>query len=88
MAYKTEQERDAGVIERSRVKIINCFDRIEKELDGREYLAGTFSLADIAFMPNNALIERFDIPVDPKFKNMLAWMARLKSRPSFAESAT
>jgi len=88
VAYKTEQERDVGVIERSRVKIIGCFDRIEEELDGREYLAGTFSLADIAFMPNNALIERFNIPVDPKFKNMLAWMVRLKSRPSFAESAT
>lgn len=88
VAYKTEQERDAGIIERSKVKIISCFDRIEKELEGREYLAGTFSLADIAFMPNNALVERFDIPVDPKFKNMLAWMARLKSRPSFAESAT
>ncbi len=85
---KPEGERDSGLIERAKTEIIKCFDRIEKELQGREYLAGTFSLADIAFMADFDLLERFKIPVDPKYKNMLAWMARLKARPSYAASAS
>ncbi len=85
---KAEAERDQKVIEHAKEMISQCCDRIENELNGREYLAGTFSLADIAYMPNIALLERLEIPVDPKFKNMHAWMGRLKARPSFAESAT
>ena len=85
---KPEGERDRKLIERAKAEITKCFDRIEKELQGREYLAGTFSLADIAFMPNFDLLERFKIPMDPKHKNMLAWMERLKARPSYAASAS
>jgi glutathione S-transferase len=83
-----EAERDQNVIKHAKEMITQCFDRIEKELGGKEYLAGTFGLADIAYMPNIALLERFEITVDPKYKNMHAWMKRLKARPSFAESAT
>lgn len=86
--YKPENERNSKVIEQAKAEIIKCFDRIERELQGRDYLAGTFSLADIAFMPNFDLLERFAIPVDPKYKNVLAWIERLKARPSYAASAT
>ncbi len=85
---KPESERDTKLIDHSKAEITKCFDHIEKELEGREYLAGTFSLADIAYMPNIDLLERLGIPVDPKYKNMHAWMTRLKARPSYAESAT
>lgn len=85
--YKPEGQRDEKLIEQAKSEITNGFDRIEKELEGKEYLAGSFSLADIAFMPNIDMLERFQIPVDPKYKNMLAWMARLKARPSYAASA-
>lgn len=85
--YKPEGERDEKLIAHAKAEIANCFDRIEKELEGKEYLAGSFSLADIAFMPNIDMLERFKIPVDPKYKNMLAWMERLKARPSYAASA-
>ncbi len=84
---KPETEKDQKVIQRANETITQCFDRIERELEGRDYLAGTFSLADISFMPNIALLERLEIPVDPNYKNMHAWIERLKARPSFAESA-
>src|SRR3989337_3082097 len=64
---KPEGERDLNLIENAKAKITNCFDRIEKELEGKEYLAGSFSLADIAYMPNIDLLGRFNIPVDPKY---------------------
>ena len=85
---KPEGERDLKLIERAKAEITKCFIRIEKELQGREYFAGSFSLGDIAYMPNFDLLERFNVPVDPKHKNTVAWMARLKARPSFAASAT
>ena len=64
-------------------------DRLESELEGKEYLAGTFSIADIAFMANFDFLDRFAIAVDPnKHKNTAAWIDRLKARPSYAASAT
>ncbi len=86
---KPEGERDAQRIDHARAEIIKALDRIENELNGKEYLVGSFSLADIAFMSNIDLLDRFAIPVDPnKYKNTVAWIARLKARPSFAASAT
>ncbi|HXG52649.1 MAG TPA: glutathione S-transferase family protein [candidate division Zixibacteria bacterium] len=85
---KPEAERDARVIEQAKADIAKCFERIEAQLQGREYLVGAFSLADIAFMPNIDALERLQIQVDPKNTNTLAWIARLKARPSFAASVT
>lgn len=84
---KPEGDRDANNINSAKADIAKCFDRIEKDLDGNEYLAGTFSLADVAFMANVELLDRFQITVDPKYKNTIAWIARLRARPSFAASA-
>jgi glutathione S-transferase len=86
---KPEGERDAQRIDNAKAEITKCLDRIEKELQGKEYLAGSFSLADVAFMSNIELLDRFNIPVDAgKYTNTAAWIARLKARPSFAASAT
>jgi glutathione S-transferase len=84
---KPEAERDVHNIDQAKADIAKCFDRIEKELTGREYLAGPFSLADIAFMSNIDTLERLQIQIEPKYKNTIAWIARLKARPSFAASA-
>ena len=86
---KPEGERDTQRIETAKAQIAACFDRIESELQGKEFLVGTFSLADIAFMANFDFLDRFAIPVDPtKYRNTVAWIARLKARPSYAASAT
>jgi len=85
---KPEAERDAQRIGNAKSEIIKAFDRTEAELQGNDYLAGAFSLADVAFMANIELLDRFGIPVDPvKYKNTVAWIARLRARPSFAASA-
>ncbi|MGH7769509.1 MAG: glutathione S-transferase family protein [Candidatus Binatia bacterium] len=85
---KPEGERSQQAIDAGKAEIFKCFDRIEKALQGKEYLAGDFSLADIAFMPNLDALERLNVTVDPKYKNTLAWIARLKTRPSWAGSAS
>jgi glutathione S-transferase len=86
---KPEGERDPQRIDNAKTEIIKCLDRLERELQGKEYLVGAFSLADVAFMSNIELLDRFNIPVDAnRFPNTVAWIARLKARPSFAASAT
>jgi len=86
---KPEGERDSQRIDNAKTEITKCLDRLEVELDSKEYLAGTFSLADVAFMSNLELLDRFGIPVaTDKYKNTAAWIGRLKARPSFAASAT
>ena len=85
---KPEAERDAQRIDNAKLEITKAFDRIEAELQDKDYLAGAFSLADVAFMANIELLERFAVAVDPvKYKKTVAWIARLKARPSFAASA-
>jgi len=85
---KPEAERDTQRIDNAKGEIINAFERTEAELQGKDYLVGGFSLADVAFMANIELLDRFAIPVDPvKYKSTVAWIARLKARPSFAASA-
>lgn len=85
---KPEAERDAQRIDNAKLEITKAFDRIEAELQDKDYLAGAFSLADVAFMANIEMLERFAIPVDPvKYKRAVAWIAHLKARPSFAASA-
>jgi glutathione S-transferase len=84
---KPETERDPKAIDAAKAEITSYLERLDRELQGKEYLAGEFSLADIAFMANLDLLEKFEIQVDPKNRNVIAWIARLKARPSFAASA-
>ncbi len=84
---KPETERDPKAIDAAKAEIASYLERLDRELQGKEYLAGEFSLADIAFMANLDLLEKFEIQVDPKNRNVIAWIARLKARPSFAASA-
>lgn len=81
---KPEPERDPALVREAQGNIGSAFTVVERQLQGREYLAGSFSLADISFMPNIALLERFEAPLDPDYKNVAAWIERLRARASYA----
>ncbi len=81
---KPEEERDVALIRETQANIGAAFAVIERQLQGREYLAGSFSLADVAYMPNIALLERFQVPLDPDFRNVAAWIQRLRTRASYS----
>lgn len=84
---KPEEERDAKLIAEAHRTIGQAMARVESQLQKSDYLAGTFSLADIAYMPDVALIDRFKVPLDASFKNIPAWIERLRSRPSYAATS-
>ena len=81
---KPEEERNVALIRETQASIGSAFAVIERQLQGKEFLAGSFSLADIAYMPNIALLERFQVPLDPDFTNVAGWIERLRTRASYA----
>jgi RNA polymerase-associated protein len=81
----TEQQ-----IQEAREKLEDALSRLERQLEGREYLMGEYTLADIAHAGNfhrlRELAERGDVPIQ-KYPNVTAWMERVESRESYKASA-
>lgn len=82
------RERDFSEerIAEARDRLNGALADLEKRLSGREYLAGEFSLADVAYAGNFArlheLIEKGETSL-ADYPNVLAWVERVESRSSF-----
>ncbi len=64
-------------------QLLNCLTRLEKHLQGRKYLVrDTFTLADICFAPRILILDQLDIPLDPSYSHLRAWIERLGERES------
>lgn len=79
---KPEEERDQERLKRYQAEIQRGLARIETYLDGKEYLVGEFSLADVAFVPRVLILGRMGVEVDPRLRQVNAWIERLRQRPS------
>jgi glutathione S-transferase len=70
-------------------KLQDSLSRLERQLEGKDYLVGEYTLADIAHAGNlhrlRELTERGDIPLQ-KYPNVGAWMERIESRKSYKAS--
>jgi len=55
---------------------------LERHLDGKEYMSGTFSLADLAFVPRLLQLPKLGVEISSRLINVLAWSERVKRRPS------
>ena len=56
----------------------------ERLLAGREYLAGEFSYADIAFYMAQFFAARHTVPMSAEHPKLLAWRRRMAARPAVA----
>ena len=65
--YKNEYDRLLGVM--------------NNILEGKEYLAGEYSIADMAFFPWVTAYKRYEVDLD-KFRNLRRWFDNLKKRPA------
>jgi glutathione S-transferase len=89
MAVQMELSKPAGVREEQRVRaardvVVKGLEMLNRELEGREYLAGEFSLADVAFAPIVLQLEKLGIHPDNSLRNLKAWIQRLAARRSIA----
>ena len=55
---------------------------MEALLGGREYLAGEFTYADIAYYMAQFFAARHTVPMQAQHVNLLAWRRRMASRPA------
>jgi glutathione S-transferase len=79
---KPEAERDQERLKRYQLEIQRGLARLEGLLEGKEYLVGLFSLADVAFVPRVLVLPQLGVEVDPRLRNVTAWIERLRERTS------
>jgi glutathione S-transferase len=70
------------LIEHNKTKLDSELKYLDGLLKESNYLAGRFSLADIAFMPRVLILEYLDIKINNKYKFVLSWVENLKKRDS------
>jgi glutathione S-transferase len=64
----------------------DALSRLEHQLESRQYLAGGYTLADIARAGNfhrlREIAESGDVPLH-KYPNVMSWMERIEGRESY-----
>jgi len=77
-AEQVDQER----VQRYRADLGRVLEFVERHLDGKEYMSGSFSLADLAFVPRLLMLPKLGVEIPSRLINVLAWSERVKRRPS------
>src|ERR671913_869217 len=71
-------------------KLEDALSRLERQLEGKRYLMGGYTLADVAHAGNfrrlRELAEGGDVALH-EYPNLVAWMERVESRESYGASA-
>ncbi len=77
-------------IQEAKEKLNDALSRLERQLEGRQYLMGEYTLADIAHAGNfhrlRGLAERGDVPLH-KYPNVMAWIEQVERRESYKAAA-
>jgi glutathione S-transferase len=83
----TRVQRAAGYIahgykvEESGAELRGYLETLNREMQGREYIAAEYSLADITYIPFFVRRERYQVNVGRDLPHVKAWMERLLDRP-------
>lgn len=80
--YKPEDQRDDELLQRYRTEIARVVARLDRQLEGNDYLVGAYSLADTAFVPRILVLNQLGIEIDSRLHNVPGWIARLRQRES------
>jgi glutathione S-transferase len=80
MGLQTAREDPAAIAAREAAS--RFYGTMEGELAGKDYLAGPFSYADIAFYMAQFFGDRMGAPMTEATPNLLRWRARMTERPA------
>jgi len=73
--------QDPAAVE-ARTAAAAYYDEMERQIAGKEWLAGTYSYADIAFYMAQLFGERMGAPMTEAHSRLQEWRERLSARPS------
>jgi glutathione S-transferase len=71
----------------ARVAANAFYDAMERAIGPRDWLAGAYSYADIAFYMAQLFGARMTAPMDERHPRLLAWRDRMSARPAVAQVA-
>ena len=74
-------EKIPYAIERYQKESKRLYGVLNKQLEGREFIAGSYSIADMACYPWTLYFERQNVDL-AEYPNILAWQQRIQSRPA------
>ncbi len=79
---KPEAERDQNRLHRLHQSVERVLDYLNHELQGQQFLAGEFTVADIGFAPRLLVLKEVGIDAAANRANVDAWIKRIVERPS------
>lgn len=65
---------------------VRLFGVLDRQLDGRDYIAGAYSIADMAAVPWAGIYAHLEEPRLESFTNVMAWIGRNVARPATARA--
>jgi glutathione S-transferase len=74
--------RNADRIARAKASIAAHCERLDREVTGREFLCGEFTVADVGYFLTLMFATSLGAPPDPNHAHLAAWSARMMARPS------
>jgi glutathione S-transferase len=69
-------------VEKAKEKLREHLKTLDKQMAGRNYLIGDYSLADITYIPFFTRQQRYGVSIDSSLPNLKQWVDRLLSRPA------
>ena len=84
--YETlAQDLSEKHVQQSLEKLRSALERVERALEGQEYLLGEFSIADIVLLPTVVRMEDLSLAdMWNDLPDLSGWFKRMQNRPSFA----
>jgi len=70
--------------DKARERMKQHLTTLDKEMAGRNYLVGEYSLADVSFIPFYTRRERYGVVIDDAYPNLKRWGEDLIARPQVA----
>lgn len=81
---KPKEQQKEETKQKLRAEIAAALGEVAAQLGGKEYLFGSYSLADVSLTPHVAVLGRLGVEVPAEHDNLRRWLERLKARPNFA----
>jgi glutathione S-transferase len=77
-----EDKRIPRIAEEGRADVERCLGPLDAQLDGKDWITGRFTIADISIAPALSAAPMLGIDLAPT-PNVAAWMQRMADRPSW-----
>lgn len=71
-------------VDKARERMKQHLTTLDKEMAGRKYLVGEYSLADVSYIPFYTRCDRYGVVIDDTYPNLKRWGEDLIARPQVA----